>query len=173
MVTATFGCTVYETLSAVPSGDISGNWVEVPFVRISDLSDWIDDYLSGHMPPIEGYLPLSGGFMTGEISCGDSVGVNFDGVQIANGQQGSGFAVYVSGDAKYVFGDIDGGQPTPRPPQGEYDAVVMRGMDVYAMMGDMSAYVRKDNETSAYVKVLGNNADTGFKILDVNGNPFL
>ena len=72
VVTATFGCTVYETLSAVISGDLSGNWVEVPFVRMSELSDWIDDYLSGHMPPIEGYLPLSGGTMTGPLNLGSN-----------------------------------------------------------------------------------------------------
>ena len=70
VVTATFGCTVYETLSAVISGDISGHWVEVPFVRMSELSDWIDDYLSTHVPvpEVSGYLPLSGGMMTGAIS---------------------------------------------------------------------------------------------------------
>ena len=70
VVTATFGCTVYETLSAVLSGDLSGNWVEVPFVRMSELSDWIDDYLSTHVPvpEVSGYLPLSGGQMTGAIS---------------------------------------------------------------------------------------------------------
>ena len=69
VVTATFGCTVYETLSAVISGDISGHWVEVPFVRMSELSGWIDDYLSTHMPvpEISGYLPLSGGSMSGDI----------------------------------------------------------------------------------------------------------
>ena len=72
VVTATFGCTVYETLSAVISGDLSGSWVEVPFVRMSELSDWIDDYLSGHMPPIEGYLPLSGGTMSGDIDLGNN-----------------------------------------------------------------------------------------------------
>ena len=57
--TATFGCTVYEKLDAVLSGDLSGNWVEVPFVRTSELSDYIDDYLSTHMPAMDGYLPLS------------------------------------------------------------------------------------------------------------------
>ena len=66
--TATFGCTVYERLDAVLSGDLSGKWVEVPFVRTSELSDYIDDYLSTHMPAIEGYLPLSGGEMSGDIS---------------------------------------------------------------------------------------------------------
>ncbi len=49
VVTATFGCTVYDRLSAVPSGDISGHWVEVPFVRISDLSGWLEDWLSGNI----------------------------------------------------------------------------------------------------------------------------
>lgn len=74
VVTATFGCTVYETLSAVISGDISGHWVEVPFVRMSELSDWIDDYLSSHMPTpvVSGYLPLSGGAMTGPIDMGSN-----------------------------------------------------------------------------------------------------
>lgn len=38
---------------------------------------------------------------------------------------------------------------------------------------DLTDYVKKDNDTSAYIKVLGNNADTGFKVLDVNGNPFI
>lgn len=49
------------------SGDLSGKWVEVPFVRTSELSDYIDNYLSTHMPAIEGYLPLSGGEMSGDI----------------------------------------------------------------------------------------------------------
>ena len=69
--TATFGCTVYERLDAVISGDLSGNWVEVPFVRTSELSDYIDDYLSTHMPAIEGYLPLSGGTMSGDLNLGN------------------------------------------------------------------------------------------------------
>ena len=66
--TATFGCTVYERLDAVLSGDLSGKWVEVPFVRTSELSDYIDDYLSAHMPAVEGYLPLSGGNISGDIT---------------------------------------------------------------------------------------------------------
>lgn len=66
--TATFGCTVYERLDAVISGDLSGKWVEVPFVRTSELSDYIDNYLSTHMPAIEGYLPLSGGDISGDIT---------------------------------------------------------------------------------------------------------
>lgn len=50
------------------SGDLSGKWVEVPFVRTSELSDYIDDYLSTHMPAVEGYLPLSGGDISGDIT---------------------------------------------------------------------------------------------------------
>lgn len=50
--TVTFGCTVYEKLDAVISGDLSGNWVEVPFVRISDLSGWLDDWLSSNISAI-------------------------------------------------------------------------------------------------------------------------
>ena len=49
VVTATFGCTVYDRLSAVPSGDISGHWVEVPFVRISDLSGWLSSWISANV----------------------------------------------------------------------------------------------------------------------------
>lgn len=50
--TVTFGCTVYEKLDAVISGDLSGHWVEVPFVRIDDLSSWLSTWISGHMPDI-------------------------------------------------------------------------------------------------------------------------
>ena len=59
---------MYERLDAVISGDLSGKWVEVPFVRTSELSDYIDDYLSTHMPAVEGYLPLSGGDISGDIT---------------------------------------------------------------------------------------------------------
>lgn len=38
---------------------------------------------------------------------------------------------------------------------------------------DLTDYVKKDNATSAYIKVLGNNPDTGFSVVDVNGTPFL
>lgn len=64
---AIFQCTVYSDQPPT-SCDISGNWCEIPYIRISDLSDFIDDYLSTHMPAVEGYLPLSGGQMTGAIS---------------------------------------------------------------------------------------------------------
>lgn len=88
------------------------------------------------------YLPLSGGEMTGDISCGDAIGVDFNGVQVANGEQGDGFAMYVSGIAKYTFYDTDSGNvPTPMPPQSENDTNVMRGMDVYAVLGDISALI--------------------------------
>lgn len=49
VVTATFGCTVYDRLSAVPSGDISGHWVEVPFVRIDALSSWLSSWISANI----------------------------------------------------------------------------------------------------------------------------
>lgn len=168
VVTATFGCTVYETLSAVPSGDISGHWVEVPFVRISDLSDWIDEYISGHVPvpSISGYLPLSGGTMTGGLTFdGYDAGISFtydgiDGGQIVQANDGPRV---VYGDQQWCFS-----RRTSRPDQ------VLRRSDLSDVpQPDMSAYVRKDNETSAYVKVLGNNADTGFSVVDVNGNPFI
>lgn len=37
-------------------------------MRTSELSDYIDDYLSTHMPAVEGYLPLSGGDISGDIT---------------------------------------------------------------------------------------------------------
>ena len=59
-----------------------------------------------------GYLPLSGGEMSGDISCGDTVGLNFNGVMFNNAEQGAGFAVYVGDDetgidAKYSFNDLE------------------------------------------------------------------
>lgn len=61
VATVTFGCTVYETLSAVISGDLSGSWTEVPFVRISDLSDWLSGWMDDHPPSVDlsGYFPLN------------------------------------------------------------------------------------------------------------------
>lgn len=96
VVTATFGCTVYETLSAVPSGDISGHWTEVPFVRMSELSDWIDDYLSSHMPQVDvsGYLPLSGGEMSGSIDMGGN-DISIGGYQITDASA-AGLNIYDS-----------------------------------------------------------------------------
>ena len=57
--TATFGCTVYEKLDAVLSGDLSGNWVEVPFVRVDALSAWLSSWIDEHPPTLSGYFPLS------------------------------------------------------------------------------------------------------------------
>ena len=55
--------------------------------------------------------------MSGDISCGDAIGVDFNGVQVANGEQGDGFAVYVDGTAKYAFYDTaDGDLPAAMPP---------------------------------------------------------
>ena len=80
--------------------------------------------------------------MSGDIGFGDAIGVDFNGVQIANGEQGDGFAMYVSGMAKYSFYDTNNvNVPTPMPPQGEDDVNVMRGMDVYAVLGDISALI--------------------------------
>lgn len=107
--TATFGCTVYERLDAVISGDLSGNWTEVPFVRMSELSAWIDDYLSGHMPAMEGYLPLSGGQMTGAISAYSNtttIDWGYDG-SLAAGTPG--IEVRTAGeDGYYIFPAQDG-----------------------------------------------------------------
>lgn len=80
--------------------------------------------------------------MTGSISCGDDIGVDFNGVQVANAEQGDGFAVYVDGTVKYAFHDTDStSAPTPMPPQDETDVNIMRGMDVYAVLGDISALI--------------------------------
>lgn len=108
VVTATFGCTVYETLSAVISGDLSGSWVEVPFVRMSELSDWIDDYLSSHMPQVDvsGYLPLSGGEMTGPIDMGYN-DLSIGGYRMT-GASAAGLNIYDSTtDESYQFGGAE------------------------------------------------------------------
>lgn len=104
--TATFGCTVYEKLDAVISGDLSGNWVEVPFVRTSELSDYIDDYLSTHMPAVEGYLPLSGGDMSGDITFQSNNSLfwgdeNYHDAYIMGGSMG--LAVYNDADEQWRF----------------------------------------------------------------------
>lgn len=87
------------------------------------------------------YLALSGGTMSGDISCGDAIGVDFNGVQIANGTQGSGFAVYVNGDAKYTFYDLE----ETFTPTGIYEegTDVLRSGDLYAVMGDLSTLIHE------------------------------
>lgn len=51
--------------------------------------------------------------------------------------------MYVDGTAKYAFYDTNNGNPpTPMPPQSESDINIMRGMDVYAVLGDLTVQVQ-------------------------------
>lgn len=66
VTTVSFGATVFEDyLSAFPSCDVSGSWSLVPFVRMSDLSDWLEEYLSCEWNRLSGYMPLD---MSGDMN---------------------------------------------------------------------------------------------------------
>ena len=122
--TATFGCTVYERLDAVLSGDLSGKWVEVPFVRTSELSDYINDYLSTHMPAMDGYLPLSGGAMTGTISAFSNTPIIDWGYDGSLGAGTPGVEVRTAGEEGYYIFPAQDGSREPS----DYD--VVRRMDL-------------------------------------------
>lgn len=190
-----FGCTVYETLSAVISGDLSGNWVEVPFVRVSELSDWIDDYLSAHPPSMEGYFPLN---LTSGLSVEMGAGNNIEfwrghapGEQPVFRIDGEmTIAQYLSAQSLGVSQIGVGSDLSLSGILGFNNIYHATNAFGYEFLGstissfvdgklaeiplpDMEAYVKKDNPTSAYIKVLGVNADSGFKVVDVAGNPFI
>ena len=66
VTTVSFGATVFEDyLSAFPSCDVSGSWSLVPFVKMSDLSDWLEEYLSCEWNRLSNYMPLD---MSGDMN---------------------------------------------------------------------------------------------------------
>lgn len=59
VTTVSFGATVFENYaSAFPSCDTSGFWQMVPFVKLDDLSSWIEEHISS-MPFLSAYMPLN------------------------------------------------------------------------------------------------------------------
>lgn len=86
-------------------------------------------------------MPLSGGEMSGDISCGDGIGIDFNGVMLNNAEQGAGFAVYVGDeigiDAKYSFDDLEAGQFNVQEPLEDGMGVIRQG-DLYAALSDIS-----------------------------------
>lgn len=151
---AIFQCTVYSDQPPT-SCDISGNWCEIPYIRISDLSDFIDGYLSTHMPAMDGYLPLSGGQMTGAISAysnATTIDWGYDG-SLAAGTPG--VEIRTAGeDGYYIFPAQDGG----RVPS-EYDVMRRKdlsstGLEAYEI-DEYDTFIRRRDGTKEEVKFSG------------------
>lgn len=176
--TATFGCTVYEKLDAVISGDLSGKWVEVPFVRTSELSDYIDDYLSTHMPAMDGYLPLSGGEMSGDILFQPNYNIYWgtpDGYDARINASTPGLTIYNDAEDQWRF-------KSSFMSDSEYDVLRRRDLssvDVPTKLSELSNdvgfvvsadVVLKNNTLPLFVTVP---YDHGLTIQTPNGTPLL